>query len=44
MKKLREMKRFSQEKRMLQGDLTVVFQYLKWSYKEDGDRHFKLKP
>ena len=31
---------FSLEKRRLQGDLIVVFQYLKEAYKKDGDGLF----
>jgi len=36
--KLRELVLFSQEKRRVQRDLVVAFQFLKGSYKKDGDR------
>ena len=31
---------FSMEKRRLQGDLTVAFQYLKGAYKQEGEQLF----
>jgi len=31
---------FSLEKRKLQGDITVAFQYLRGAYKQEGDQSF----
>ena len=38
--KLRELALFSLEKRRLQGDLIVAFQYLKGAHKQEGEQLF----
>ena len=37
---MRELGLFSMEKRRLQGDLIVAFQYLKGAYKQEGEQLF----
>jgi len=38
--RLREFRMFSLKKRKLQGDLIAAFQYIKETYKKDGETHF----
>ena len=38
--RLREQELFNLEKKRLQGDLTVAFQYLKGAYKQEGEQLF----
>ena len=38
--RLRELGLFSLERRRVQGDLIVAFQYLKGAYKQEGERLF----
>ena len=40
--RMKELELFSMEKRRVQGDLIVACQYLKGSYRKEGDRLFSI--